>query len=73
MILLRNIEAERARNGLNKQDLAKVLDVTTKTYWSWINGITEIPSSKLLQMSKMWNVTIDYLLDRPNEESAVSG
>jgi transcriptional regulator with XRE-family HTH domain len=72
MVLLGNIEAERVRNGLSKQDLAEVLDVTTKTYGSWINGITEIPSGKLLKMSKMWGVTVDYLLDRP-VKPAVSG
>lgn len=62
-IVLRNIEAERVRNGYTKEGLAKELGVTSKTYLSWLRGETEIPSGKLLQMKKMWDVSADYLLE----------
>lgn len=34
--MLRNIEAERIRNGFTKDKLAKKLGVSTKTYYNWI-------------------------------------
>jgi len=66
-IILRNIEAERVRHGLSKEALAEQLGVTSKTYLSWIRGITEIPSTKLLEFSRRWNVTIEYLLTQEGE------
>ena len=43
--MLRNIEAERARNGYTKEEMASRLGVSIKTYYNWINGETDIPSS----------------------------
>jgi transcriptional regulator with XRE-family HTH domain len=70
MTELRNIEAERVRHGLSREDLARGLGVTTRTYFSWINRATEIPSGKLLEMSKLWGVSVDYLLAVPDEGGA---
>lgn len=64
----RNIEAERARNGLTKDALASELGVSTKTYGNWINGITPIPSDVLLEMSHLFQKKIDYLLDNNDEK-----
>lgn len=60
--MLSSIEAERVRNRLTKEDLAKELGVSTKTYYNWINKETDVPSSALLKMSKVFDVGIDYLL-----------
>ena len=57
------IEAERVRHGYTKEVIAQKLDVTPKTYLSWIRGTTEIPASILLKMKRMWNVSADYLLE----------
>ena len=57
-----NIDAERARNGMTRVDLANKLGVSYSTMKSWMSGRTEIPCSKLIEMSKMFNVTTDYLL-----------
>ena len=35
--MLRSIEAERVRKGWTKEELAKKLNVSTKTYYNWIN------------------------------------
>lgn len=61
-IMLYNIEAERGRRNLSKSALCRLLEISTKTYLSWIRGDTEIPSSKILQLKKMWSVSADYLL-----------
>ena len=63
LVIYKNIEAERVRHGLTKESISQKLDVTTKTYLSWIRGTTEIPASILKKMRKMWNVSADYLLD----------
>ena len=39
-----NIEAERARIGMSKDDFAKRLGIATKTYYNWLNGVNPIPS-----------------------------
>lgn len=39
----KNIEAERARNGMTKESFASQIGVTTKTYYNWLNGIKSNP------------------------------
>ena len=60
--MLSSIEAERVRNNLTKYELSKLLGISTKTYYNWINEETDVPSSALLRMSKIFNTDIDYLL-----------
>ena len=56
-----NIEAERARLQMTKGEMCKALDVTLKTYNSYICGAS-IPSSVLEQLHSMTGTSIDYLL-----------
>lgn len=65
----RNIEAERVRNGLTKENLAEKLNVSLKTYYNWVNGETDIPGSALLKMANLFKVSIEYLLEeRPKPD-----
>ncbi len=57
-----NIDAERVRHQMTKQDAAASLGITTKTYLSYVRGDTPIPSDVLLRMAKMFRCTTDYLL-----------
>lgn len=57
-----NIEAERVRNRMSKEQLAKELGISLKTYYNWLNGLTAIPSTALIKMSKMFRVEMGYLL-----------
>ena len=61
--MLRNIEAERVRNGYTKEEMASRLGVSIKTYYNWINGETDVPSSALMKMSGMFKTSTDYLLE----------
>ena len=47
-MLFPNIEAERARRGLTKSELAKRLNVSDATLKNWMYGKTEIPISKIV-------------------------
>lgn len=58
-----NIEAERARHGLNADDLAQKLGVSRKTLYNWTNN-GNIPSSALIRMADIFQCSVDYLLGR---------
>lgn len=57
-----SISAEMARNRMTNKTLAQKLGVSEKTVTNWKTGKTEIPASKLLAMSRLFNCTTDYLL-----------
>lgn len=61
--MLRSIEAERVGNQLSKEEMAKKLGVSLKTYYNWINEETDMPISFLIKMSLMFCTTADYLLE----------
>lgn len=56
-----NIEAERGRMQMTKTAMCKELEVTLKTYNSYIRGST-IPSDVLEKLRNMTGQPIDYLL-----------
>lgn len=68
--MLTNIEAERVRNMLTREELAKVIGISTRTYYHWINEECNIPSSGLIKLSKLFNVSIDYLLNNESDKTA---
>ena len=57
-----NIDAERARKGMTRSGLASELGVSYSTMKSWMSGKTDIPCSKLVEMSKLFSVSTDDLL-----------
>ena len=58
-----NIEAERVRHGLTKDDFAMALGVTRKTVYTWTHS-GNIPQGKLEAMAELFGCSIDYLLGR---------
>lgn len=66
-----NIEAERARLGMTKNELSQKLGVSQRTYVKYING-SAISSDVLERMATLFNCSVDYLLgiDRHDNESA---
>lgn len=66
-----NIEAERARAGMTKNELSEKLGISQKTYVKYVNG-SPISSDVLEKMAVLFNYSIDYLLgvDRHDNESA---
>lgn len=68
--MLLNIEAERVRNGMSKEDLASELGISLRTYYNWINQLTAIPSTALKKMSALFGTSIEYLLVECEERGA---
>lgn len=57
-----SIEAERARMGISKDELAKRLGIDRKTLHNWQTGKTQLPVSKVIEMAGLFNCPTDYLL-----------
>lgn len=53
----------RKVNGWSQEDLAERLDVSRQAISRWENGSALPDSNNLLQLSKLFNVTADYLLN----------
>lgn len=51
----------REDNDLNQTQLATILNIAQTTYSNYENGNREIPISILIQLSKFYNVSLDYL------------
>ena len=58
----------RLDNGYSMQDLAKKINVTKSSINMWENGGSIPKDNILIELSKLFNVSIDYLLG--NEERA---
>lgn len=56
-----NIEAERIRNGMTKDEFAGKLGVKRRTLYNWLNN-DKIPKQKVVEMSTLFHCSIDYLL-----------
>lgn len=65
-----SINAEMARNNLTNKTLAKKIGVSEKTVSNWKCGRTDIPSIKLIEMSRLFGVTTDYLLGVATDRKA---
>lgn len=61
--MLRNIEAERVRKGMSKEELSSKLGTSLKTYYNWVNEVTDIPGIALVRMSRIFNTDVGYLME----------
>lgn len=62
-VVYANIEAERLKNGMSKTEIARAIGKTSRSYYNYICGNAPIPSRVLLELSKLFNCSIDYLLN----------
>lgn len=64
-----NIEAERGRLQMTKEELSRDLGITSKTYLSYVRGETPIPSDVLIKMATLFGCSVDYLLGLNTEKA----
>ena len=62
---LRRLKGLREEKNLNQSDIAKILNISQRTYSYYENG-RDIPILLLIKLADFYNVSIDYLLNRTN-------
>ncbi len=65
---MKRIAEERKNKDLSQAQLAEMLGVSQQTISKYENGSREPDNATLLKLSKMFNVTTDYLLENSIEK-----
>ena len=55
----------RLKAGVTQKELATYLGVTGQTLLNWENGIYEPKIAEFINLAEYFNVTVDYLIERP--------
>ena len=61
----------RNKSGFTQNEIANILGVSGQTILNWENGIYEPKINQLIQLADLFNVTVDYLIERKNNEIKV--
>lgn len=69
--MLVNIEAERARSGLTKEEMSETLGITSTTYLSYVRQENP-PTRVLLRMREVFGCSVDYLLGLTDKRNHTS-
>lgn len=69
--MLKNIEAERGRCGLTKEEISQKLGITTTTYLNYVRNENP-PTRMLLRMRAMFGCSVDYILGLSDERNPPS-
>lgn len=62
------IKEIREKKGITRQSLADKLDVSYSTVSKWENEDKIPPLSKIVELSDLFDVSLDYLTGRTNQE-----
>lgn len=68
------IESERERKGLSQTELGSMLDlpVPERTVCEWEKGVTPITATQLLNLTKLFRCSADYLLGLTDERTPMA-
>ena len=72
MTLGQKLKEIRKRFGLSQEQLADIMNVSRQAITKWENGGGLPDVSNLQELSKVFGITVDYLLDDQNQLPAVS-
>lgn len=61
----------RNKNGLTQNEIATKLSVSGQTILNWENGIYEPKIYQLIQLADLFNVSVDYLIERKSNEKQI--
>lgn len=62
----------RMEQGLSQRELAKKLNISQGTYNNWENGKTQPSIEDLIEISKLFKVSVDYLIGNQVEEEVLN-
>lgn len=60
------IKAFRETHGLQKKEVAELIDIKPQTYGAYESGRNETPIEVLVRLSMLYNVPVDVLVQRDN-------
>lgn len=64
----KRLKYQRLKRGYNQQQIAKVMKVSQVSVSNWERGVKEPNFSKLIQLSKLFGQTTDYMLGVSDKE-----
>lgn len=56
----------RKTNNKTQKELAEILNIQQNTYSQYENEIRQIPIEYLIVLAKLYNVSVDYILELTN-------
>jgi len=59
----------RKQHGYSQQEVGNKLDVTHGTIGRWENNSSKPPTEKLIELSILYNIPLNYLIGVPMEET----
>ena len=71
-MVYQKIKDLREDNDLTQQDVATALNISQRAYSHYENGTRNLPVEILIQLSRFYNVTTDYLLGLSLQKSIPS-
>jgi transcriptional regulator with XRE-family HTH domain len=63
-VMYRRIRDLRTDHDMTQKELSKILGMSQTGYSKYETGENDIPTEILIRLSKIYNVSIDYLLDQ---------
>ncbi|MEY8414492.1 helix-turn-helix transcriptional regulator [Lachnospiraceae bacterium 62-26] len=69
---LRHIKDIREDHDLSQKELAKILNISQRTYSHYENGTRKIPLDVLVELADFYGCSTDYLLGRAKEKNKTS-
>lgn len=62
---MNNLREARKAKGYTQQEVAKYIGLSQSAYSDWERGVSNIDSSSLTKLAGLLDVTVDYLLGKP--------
>lgn len=62
------LKSLREKNNLSQEQLAECIDVTRQTIFNYENNITKPDGSKLLELCKLFNISLEYFISSKSEK-----
>lgn len=62
----KRLKEVRTAQGMSKEKLARILDVSINSIWNWESGRCEPCASKIAAISVCFGVSADWLLGLPD-------
>lgn len=63
-LLCTRLKTERTKLNFSQKQIAEILNITQSHYATYENGKNIIPITRLIELSKLYKISIDYLIGK---------